>query len=71
METDWFTAEFMPCLIALVGDNPDKTPHTASSLQPQATPHAVAILQDANLSIIPVYPGATWPLINTRSRFQA
>ncbi|KAJ5395050.1 uncharacterized protein N7487_009353 [Penicillium crustosum] len=20
METDWFTAEFMPCLIALVGD---------------------------------------------------
>lgn len=33
--------------------------------------HAVATLEAGNLSCIPVYPGATWPLINTPERFQA
>ena len=33
--------------------------------------HAVATLEAGNLSCIPVYPGATWPLINTPHRFQA
>lgn len=33
--------------------------------------HAVATLEAGNLSCIPVYPGATWPLINTPQRFQA
>ncbi|CRL24687.1 unnamed protein product [Penicillium camemberti] len=58
MDSDWFTAEFMPCLISLVGVL-------------QTTLHAVVTLQAANESIILVYPGATWPLINTRNRFQA
>ena len=33
--------------------------------------HAVATLEAGNLSCIPVYSGATWPLINTPLRFQA
>lgn len=33
--------------------------------------HAVATLEAGNLSCIPVYSGATWPLINTPQRFQA
>ena len=33
--------------------------------------HAVATLEAGNLSCIPVYSGATWPLINTPNRFHA
>lgn len=33
--------------------------------------HALSSLEAGNLSCIPVYPGATWPLINTPERFQA
>jgi inosine-uridine nucleoside N-ribohydrolase len=44
---------------------------TANSWQAQGALHAVATLEAGNLSCIPVYPGATWPLINTPARFQA
>lgn len=44
---------------------------TANTWQPQVALHAVATLEAGNLSCIPVYPGATWPLINTPQRFQA
>lgn len=33
--------------------------------------HALSSLEVGNLSCIPVYAGATWPLINTPQRFQA
>lgn len=33
--------------------------------------HALSSLEAGNLSCIPVYAGATWPLINTPHRFQA
>ena len=33
--------------------------------------HALATLEVGNLSCIPVYAGATWPLLNTPKRFQA
>ena len=33
--------------------------------------HALSSLEAGNLTCIPVYAGATWPLINTPHRFQA
>lgn len=47
------------------------TPDTANSWQPQTAMHALSSLEVGNLSCIPVYAGATWPLINTPQRFQA
>lgn len=97
MDNDWYTAGFVPYLIALDGDveilglasgeyttqthgsaslaasdhaNTAK-PDTANSWQPQVALHAVATLEAGNLSCIPVYAGATWPLLNTPQRFQA
>ncbi|KAJ5966905.1 hypothetical protein N7501_003153 [Penicillium viridicatum] len=76
-DSDWLTAEFIPCLIALVGDvkfwawplGDIINLHTPWQLQTAL--HAVATLQAESLSTFPVYPGATWPLINTHNRFQA
>ena len=44
---------------------------TGNSWQPQQTIHALATLEVGNLSCIPVVPGATYPLIQTETRFQA
>lgn len=44
---------------------------TANSWQRQCAYHALANLEVGNLSCIPVYAGATYPLINTPERFQA
>ena len=44
---------------------------TANSWQRQCAYHALANLEVGNLSCIPVYAGATYPLINTPVRFQA
>ncbi|KAJ5719945.1 hypothetical protein N7493_006823 [Penicillium malachiteum] len=73
MDNDWYTAGFVPYLIALDGDVDilGLASDTANSWQPQGALHAVATLEAGNLSCIPVYPGATWPLINTPERFQA
>ncbi|GES65826.1 inosine/uridine preferring nucleoside hydrolase [Aspergillus terreus] len=73
MDNDWYTAGFVPYLIALDGDIDvlALASDTANSWQPQVALHAVATLEAGNLSCIPVYPGATWPLINTPQRFQA
>ncbi|OOQ89945.1 inosine-uridine preferring nucleoside hydrolase [Penicillium brasilianum] len=73
MDNDWYTAGFVPYLIALDGDIDvlALASDTANSWQPQVALHAVATLEAGNLSCIPVYPGATWPLINTPERFQA
>ncbi|KAJ6103437.1 hypothetical protein N7486_005864 [Penicillium sp. IBT 16267x] len=73
MDNDWYTAGFVPYLIALDGDIEilGLTSDTANSWQPQVALHAVATLEAGNLSCIPVYPGATYPLINTPEGFQA
>ncbi|CAG8097270.1 unnamed protein product [Penicillium olsonii] len=73
MDNDWYTAGFVPYLVALDGDVEilGLASDTANSWQPQGALHAVATLEAGNLSCIPVYPGATWPLINTPERFQA
>lgn len=92
MDNDWYTAGFVPHLVALDGDvdivglasgayaftscivnckNLTRNVDTANSWQPQGALHAVATLEAGNLSCIPVYPGATWPLINTPHRFHA
>ncbi|CAI7580659.1 unnamed protein product [Penicillium bialowiezense] len=73
MDNDWYTAGFVPYLVALDGDVEilGLASDTANSWQPQGALHAVATLEAGNLSCIPVYPGATWPLINTPQRFQA
>ncbi|KAJ5887258.1 hypothetical protein N7504_011305 [Penicillium tannophilum] len=73
MDNDWYTAGFVPYLIALDGDIEilGLASDTANSWQPQGALHAVATLEAGNLSCIPVYPGATYPLINTPERFQA
>lgn len=91
MDNDWYTAGFVPYLVALDGDVEilglasgedafivhfilqalTRNLDTANSWQPQGALHAVATLEAGNLSCIPVYPGATWPLINTPHRFQA
>ncbi|CAI7594085.1 unnamed protein product [Penicillium manginii] len=73
MDNDWYTAGFVPYLVALDGDVDvlALASDTANSWQPQVALHAVATLEAGNLSCIPVYPGATWPLINTPERFQA
>ena len=44
---------------------------TANTWQPQVALHALATLETGNLACIPVYAGATWPLLNTPKRFQA
>ncbi|KAJ5232868.1 hypothetical protein N7468_005824 [Penicillium chermesinum] len=73
MDNDWYTAGFVPYLVALDGGVKvlGLASDTANSWQPQAALHAVATLEAGNLSCIPVYSGATWPLINTPLRFQA
>ncbi|KAJ5641401.1 hypothetical protein N7490_005401 [Penicillium lividum] len=73
MDNDWYTAGFVPYLIALDGDIEilGLASDTANSWQPQCALHAVATLEAGNLSCIPVYPGATYPLINTPHRFHA
>ncbi|KAJ5698675.1 hypothetical protein N7462_000680 [Penicillium macrosclerotiorum] len=73
LDNDWYTAGFLPYLIALDGDMDvlALVSDTANTWQPQVALHAVATLEAGNLSCIPVYPGATWPLINTPQRFQA
>ncbi|KAJ5157764.1 uncharacterized protein N7482_008864 [Penicillium canariense] len=73
MDNDWYTAGFVPYLIALDGDVDilGLASDTANSWQRQGALHAVATLEAGNLSCIPVYAGATWPLINTPERFQA
>lgn len=44
---------------------------TGNSWQKQCGLHALANLEVGNLNCIPVYQGATWPLLNTPDRFQA
>lgn len=44
---------------------------TANTWQHQTALHALATLEIGNLSCIPVYPGSTYPLVNTAARFQA
>lgn len=44
---------------------------TANTWQPQVAKHALSSLEAGNLSCIPVYAGATWPLLNTLERFHA
>ncbi|KAL2074892.1 hypothetical protein VTL71DRAFT_8672 [Oculimacula yallundae] len=73
IDNDWTTAGFIPFLQALDGgiEVLAVTSSTANSWQKQCAYHALATLEIGNLSCIPVYEGATYPLINTYERFQA
>ncbi|KAJ5936278.1 hypothetical protein N7454_005576 [Penicillium verhagenii] len=73
MDNDWSTTSFVPYLIALDGDIEilALASDTANNWQPQGALHAVATLEAGNLSCIPVYPGATFPLINNPQRLNA
>lgn len=53
-----------PCISA---DHPD----TANTWQRQCAMRALSLLEAGNLSCIPVYEGATYPLINSEDRFKA
>ncbi|KAI9733639.1 MAG: hypothetical protein M1834_003241 [Cirrosporium novae-zelandiae] len=73
MDNDWSSAGFIPFLMALDAGYEvlGLTSCTGGTWQKQITLHALATLEVGNLGCIPVYPGATWPLINTPERFQA
>ncbi|GAB1191132.1 hypothetical protein APSETT444_000303 [Aspergillus pseudonomiae] len=83
LDNDWGAISFLPFLIALKNDIQvlglvsvpatafDTFLDTANSWQRQCAYHALANLEVGNLSCIPVYAGATYPLINTPARFQA
>lgn len=73
LDNDWSTAGFIPILQALsagweiVGILSD----TADSWALQTGLHALATLEVGNLSCIPVYRGADYPILNTPTLFQA
>ncbi|XMA08545.1 hypothetical protein WAI453_001336 [Rhynchosporium graminicola] len=73
IDNDWLSAGFIPYLQALDAgiEILAITSSTANSWQKQCAYHALASLEVGNLSCIPVYEGATYPLINTYERFQA
>ncbi|KAB8254435.1 Inosine/uridine-preferring nucleoside hydrolase domain-containing protein [Aspergillus pseudonomiae] len=73
LDNDWGAISFLPFLIALKNDIQvlGLVSDTANSWQRQCAYHALANLEVGNLSCIPVYAGATYPLINTPVRFQA
>ncbi|KAB8067625.1 Inosine/uridine-preferring nucleoside hydrolase domain-containing protein [Aspergillus leporis] len=73
LDNDWGAVGFLPFLIALKNDVEvlGLVSDTANSWQRQCAYHALANLEVGNLSCIPVYAGATYPLINTPERFQA
>ncbi|KIN09102.1 hypothetical protein OIDMADRAFT_37985 [Oidiodendron maius Zn] len=73
MDNDWETTSFAPFLTALHGgvDLLGLTSITGDTWEPQCALHAVATLEVGNLSCIPVYEGALWPLLNTVERAEA
>ncbi|TLD28052.1 inosine-uridine preferring nucleoside hydrolase [Venturia nashicola] len=73
LDNDWSATGFIPMLITQKSDIEilALTSSTSDSWQKQCAYHALATLEIGNLSCIPVYEGATYPLINTYERFQA
>ncbi|KAI9034888.1 uncharacterized protein KD926_005164 [Aspergillus affinis] len=73
LDNDWGPVSFLPFLIAAKSDVDilGLISDTGNTWQHQCALHALANLEIANLTCVPVYPGATWPLINTPHRFQA
>ncbi|KAE8371998.1 Inosine/uridine-preferring nucleoside hydrolase domain-containing protein [Aspergillus bertholletiae] len=73
MDNDWGAIGFLPVLLALKNDIEilGLVSDTANSWQHQCAHHALANLEVGNLTCIPVYAGATYPLINTPERFHA
>lgn len=73
LDNDWSPAGFIPFLQALdagwevLGILSD----TSNTWAVQTGLHALATLEVGNLSCIPVYKGADWPLINTPERYTA
>lgn len=73
LDNDWLSNGYIPFLLALnagwdvlglVGD-------TANTWALQTSLHALATLEIGNLSCIPVYKGADYPLLNTPKLMQA
>ncbi|KAM4065978.1 inosine-uridine preferring nucleoside hydrolase [Hirsutella rhossiliensis] len=66
LDNDWTTTEFSPFLQALQAgwDVVGLIGNTANSWAKQATLHALATLEIGNLTCIPVYRGADYPLLN-------
>ncbi|KAI9924299.1 hypothetical protein MW887_007249 [Aspergillus wentii] len=73
VDNDWSAISFIPFLLALDGGMEvlGLVSDTANTWQRQCAYHALANLEVGNLTCIPVYEGATYPLINTPERFQA
>ncbi|KAF9895250.1 hypothetical protein FE257_000152 [Aspergillus nanangensis] len=73
LDNDWLAVSFLSFLLAMKGGMEvlGLASDTGNSWQKQCGLHALANLEVGNLSCIPVYEGATWPLINTPERFQA
>ncbi|PLB35899.1 Inosine/uridine-preferring nucleoside hydrolase domain-containing protein [Aspergillus candidus] len=73
LDNDWLAVGFLPFLLVMKGGMEvlGLVSNTANTWQKQCGLHALANLELANLTCIPVYQGATWPLINTPERFQA
>ncbi|CAI7659056.1 unnamed protein product [Penicillium pancosmium] len=73
LDNDWLAVGFLPFLLAMKGGMEilGLVSVTGNSWQKQCGLHALANLEIGNLTCIPVYQGATWPLINTPERFQA
>ncbi|KJZ71610.1 hypothetical protein HIM_09004 [Hirsutella minnesotensis 3608] len=72
LDNDWTTVEFLPFLqalkagwdvLGLIGD-------TGNTWALQSSLHALATLEIGNLSCIPVYKGADYPIINTQELAQ-
>ncbi|EHL00907.1 hypothetical protein M7I_3302 [Glarea lozoyensis 74030] len=73
LDNDWSPAGFIPFLMALDAgiEILGIASSTANTWQKQGAYHALATLEVGNLSCIPVYYGATHPIINTPELFQA
>ncbi|CAG8086442.1 unnamed protein product [Penicillium salamii] len=73
LDNDWLAVGFLPFLLAMKGGMEvlGLASDTGNSWQKQCGLHALANLEVGNLNCIPVYQGATWPLLNTPDRFQA
>lgn len=73
LDNDWTTTEFSPFLQALQAgwDVVGLVGNTANSWAKQAALHALATLEIGNLTCIPVYRGANYPLLNNPGLWRA
>lgn len=73
LDNDWSPAGFIPFLLALDADWEvlALASDTANTWALQTGLHGLATLEVGNLSCIPVYKGADYPLLHTADRYNA